>query len=92
MTLSNSYGSTYFRVEEYKRPKFNVEMKPVEGEIKVNEQVSITGFAQAFAGNRLDGANVKYRIHTFYRLPLVILFILVLAPRIISLKKFRMEI
>jgi hypothetical protein len=62
MTLSNSYGSTYFRVEEYKRPKFNVEMKPVEGEIKVNEQVSITGFAQAFAGNRLDGANVKYRI------------------------------
>ncbi|MBK6526221.1 MAG: hypothetical protein IPG07_12120 [Crocinitomicaceae bacterium] len=62
MTLSNSYGSTYFRVEEYKRPKFNVEMKPVEGEIKVNEQVSITGFAQAFAGNRLDGADVKYRI------------------------------
>ncbi|MBI3134915.1 MAG: hypothetical protein HYZ14_09610 [Bacteroidetes bacterium] len=62
MTLSNSYGSTYFRVEEYKRPKFNVEMKPVEGEIMVNEKVTTTGFAQAFAGNRLDGAKVKYRI------------------------------
>lgn len=62
MTLSNSYGSTNFRVEEYKRPKFLVEMNPVEGEIKVNENVSITGFAQAFAGNRIDGAKAKYRI------------------------------
>ena len=62
MTISNSYGSTYLRVEEYKRPKFNVEMKPVEGEILLNEKVTTTGFAQAFAGNRIDGAKVKYRI------------------------------
>ena len=62
MSISNDYGSTSFRVEEYKRPKFSVEMNPVEGEIKVNEKVTTTGFAQAYAGNRLDGAKVKYRI------------------------------
>jgi len=62
MTLSNDYGSTYFRVEEYKRPKFNVEMKPIEGEIMVNDQVTAVGTAQAYAGNKIDGAKVKYRI------------------------------
>ncbi|MBK7127747.1 MAG: hypothetical protein IPH66_00075 [Crocinitomicaceae bacterium] len=62
MTISNSSGSAYFRVEEYKRPKFEVTMNPVEGEVKVNEPVTVTGFAQAYAGNRLDGADVKYRI------------------------------
>ena len=62
MTLSNSYGSTYLRVEEYKRPKFSVEMKPIEGEIQLNEKVIATGNAKAFAGNNIDGAAVKYRI------------------------------
>ena len=62
MSISNSYGATYFNVEEYKRPKFEVTMNPVEGEIMVNDSVTVTGNAQAFAGNKIDGAAVKYRI------------------------------
>lgn len=62
MYIYETHGSTYFRVEEYKRPKFMVEMDPVKGEYKVNDAVKVTGFAQAFAGNRIDGADVKYRI------------------------------
>ncbi len=68
MRIQESYGSRYFRVEEYKRPKFYVEMNPVEGEFKVNDLIKTTGKAQAYAGNRIDGANVKYRVvrSTYY--------------------------
>lgn len=62
MRITAGYGNSYIRVEEYKRPKFNVEMEPVEGEFQVNDSISVSGFAQAFAGNRLDGADVKYRV------------------------------
>ncbi|MCG8574002.1 MAG: MG2 domain-containing protein [Flavobacteriales bacterium] len=62
MCIKNSHGSSCFRVEEYKRPKFMVEMKPLEGEFQLNDQITTTGFAEAFAGNRIDGADVQYRI------------------------------
>jgi hypothetical protein len=60
LQTNNSYA--YFRVEEYKRPKFSVEMDPVEGEFQLNDEISATGFAKAFAGNFIDGAKVKYRV------------------------------
>ncbi len=59
---SNTNGSTTIRVEEYKRPKFNIEMNPVEGEFKVNDTITATGVAQAYAGNKIDGAAVTYRV------------------------------
>lgn len=62
MRITEKDGSTSFRVEEYKRPKFFVEMDPVEGEYNVNDSIEVTGFAEAFAGNKIDGAEVKYRI------------------------------
>ena len=67
MTISNrdgdyTYGSTNFRVEEYKRPKFNIEMKPITDELMVNDKVNVTGIAKAYAGNNIDGAKVKYRV------------------------------
>lgn len=62
MRISNGYGNTYFRVEEYKRPKFSIEMKAIEGEFEVNDSINATGFAEAFAGNKIDGADVKYRV------------------------------
>lgn len=62
MSITNSYGSTSFRVEEYKRPKFNIEMQPIEGEFKVNDSIVAKGIAKAFAGNSIDGATVQYRV------------------------------
>ncbi|UKN00756.1 MG2 domain-containing protein [Paracrocinitomix mangrovi] len=62
MRIQDTYGSKYFRVEEYKRPKFNVTMNPIEGEFQLNDNIEATGFAQAFAGNFIDGAEVKYRV------------------------------
>lgn len=55
-------GNVAFRVEEYKRPKFYVEYEPIKGTYKVNDKIKITGLAKAYAGNNVDGAQVKYRV------------------------------
>ncbi|MFZ1529317.1 MAG: alpha-2-macroglobulin family protein [Ferruginibacter sp.] len=52
----------YFSVEEYKRPKFSVEIKKPEGSYRVNDSITVTGFAKAYAGNNIDGAAVSYRV------------------------------
>jgi hypothetical protein len=55
-------SSVDFSVEEYKRPKFYTEFEKAKGSYRVGDSVSITGFAKAYAGNNVDGANVKYRV------------------------------
>ncbi len=59
---STNNTQNYFRVEEYKRPKFSVEIKQPKGSYRVNDTVKITGTAKAYAGNNIDGAKVKYRV------------------------------
>lgn len=56
------YAYTSFKVEEYKRPKFFVDYEPIKGTYKVNEKITVTGLAKAYAGNTVDGATVKYRV------------------------------
>ncbi len=51
-----------FRVEEYKRPKYYVEYEPLKGTYRVNDSIEVTGIAKAYAGNNIDGAQVKYRV------------------------------
>ena len=51
-----------FYVEEYKRPKFYAEYEPVKETYRVNDSITVTGFAKAYAGNNIDGATVKYRV------------------------------
>jgi hypothetical protein len=55
-------SNVFFRMEEYKRPKFYVEFEPIKGTYKVNDQITVTGTAKAYAGNNIDGANVRYRV------------------------------
>lgn len=62
MTLQCETGQQEFQVEEYKRPKFEVNFKPVTGTYKLGEKVIVTGKAMAFAGNSLSDANVTYRV------------------------------
>lgn len=58
----NFNSSAHFSVEEYKRPKFYVEFEPVKGMYRVNDSITITGFAKAYAGNVVDGAKVKFNV------------------------------
>lgn len=55
-------GNKYFRVEEYKRPKFEAKIEPIEGSFRLGDKVVVKGNAKAFAGNNIDGAKVQYRV------------------------------
>lgn len=62
MHLGDSWGSAWFSVEEYKRPKFEVVADPVKGAYRLNDSVKVKGTAKMFAGSVVDGAEVKYRV------------------------------
>lgn len=60
--IDNKSGSSYFNVEEYKRPKFEVEFMPVKGSYRLNEQVTVPGRAESYTGVPVSGALVSYRV------------------------------
>jgi uncharacterized protein YfaS (alpha-2-macroglobulin family) len=62
MSITDGYSHAYISVEEYKRPKFETEFNPVKGTYKLNDELTVSGFAKAYAGNVIDGAKVKYRV------------------------------
>ncbi|MGZ5211972.1 MAG: MG2 domain-containing protein, partial [Kaistella sp.] len=55
-------GMKYFKVEEYKRPKFEVTIDPVKNEYKYGETIEINGKAMMFSGVPLSNATVNYEI------------------------------
>lgn len=61
-TVDFDNSSISFRVEEYKRPKFEVTFEPVKKAFQVNQNVSVTGLAKAFAGSTISDAKVVYTI------------------------------
>lgn len=64
MHLSSSIGNStkYFRVEEYKRPKFEVTLDTLAEDYQLGDTVTVTGLAKAYAGSVIDGAQVQYRV------------------------------
>lgn len=62
MSIKTESGSRAIQVEEYKRPGFEVVFTPVEGSYKLNENVTVSGNARAFAGNNVSNAEVSYRV------------------------------
>ena len=61
--LQGRYNSHSFRVEEYKRPTFEVKLKQPGAEAKLNDSIHLTGNATAFAGYPISSATVNYRIY-----------------------------
>jgi TonB-dependent SusC/RagA subfamily outer membrane receptor len=62
-------NSTTFSVEEYKRPKFETEFKPVTESFKINDSIKINGFAKAFSGANITEAKVVYSVHRKVQYP-----------------------
>ncbi len=62
MHITDGHGNVYISVEDYKRPKFETDFNPAKGSYKLNDEVAVSGFAKAYAGNVIDGAKVKYRV------------------------------
>ncbi len=55
-------GSAHLRVEEYKRPKFQVELAAPQEAPRLHGEVVVTGKAMAYTGAALGGAKVKWRV------------------------------
>ncbi len=62
-------GNTWIRVEEYKRPKFQVELSPPTEAARLNQEISVPGKALAYTGAAVGQAQVKYRVVREVRLP-----------------------
>ncbi|WP_369047931.1 alpha-2-macroglobulin [Tenacibaculum sp. UWU-22] len=56
-------------VEEYKRPKFETEFNPITNTYKLNDTITVTGFAKAFSGSTITNAKVVYRVHRKVKFP-----------------------
>ena len=49
-------------VEEYKRPKFFVDVAKPTGTFRLNDTISLIGTATSYAGNSINAAVVNYRV------------------------------
>ena len=56
------YGQKYFKVEEYKRPTFEIIPDTFRSAYKLNQEVKAGGKVVNYAGNALDGAMVRYKV------------------------------
>jgi uncharacterized protein YfaS (alpha-2-macroglobulin family) len=62
-------SSTSISVEEYKRPKFQVELKAPAEAAKLGAPVQLTGKGTAYTGAAIGGAKVKWRVERGVQCP-----------------------
>ncbi len=60
--LNAKQGSTTIRVEEYKRPTFEVNFEQPKEQYKLNQEVTVRGDVKAYAGFGLDDVEYSYRV------------------------------
>ncbi len=61
-TEGGAEGYKSFKVEEYKRPNFEVTFDPIKDEYKYGENIQLKGKAQMYSGVALSNVVVKYSI------------------------------
>jgi hypothetical protein len=63
LQVSNAYiGGQNFRVEEYKKPEFEVTVEPGKSHVRLGEKVSAIVKAKYYFGAPVTDATVKYRV------------------------------
>lgn len=62
VTIRTPYGSISIRVEEYKRPSFEIEYDDIAARAKETDPYAVTGNVHTYSGLPVEGADVKYRI------------------------------
>ena len=60
--LTSGHGSSTIRVEEYKRPTFEVNFERPKEQYKLNQEVTVHGDVKAYAGFGLDDVEYSYRV------------------------------
>ena len=61
-TIQVNGQSTHVRVEEYKRPTFEVEIPQVKEHYEAGDTVTVKATARSYAGVPVQGAQVKYKV------------------------------
>ena len=69
MTIFNDFGHKSVRIEEYKRPKFEVVFNHVKGSFKLGQEVTLSGKAASYSGNSIPDGKVTYRVVRNARFP-----------------------
>ena len=62
LLAAGKMGAAGVSVEEYKRPKFFVELKPPAAPAALGGKVTVTGKAEAYTGAAVDGAKVVVKV------------------------------
>ena len=60
--IKTDKSQSNFRVEEYKRPTFNVEFSPYSEAYHFGDSINVEGMAQMFSGAPVQGARVEYKV------------------------------
>lgn len=61
-SIGSKNNRHHFRVEEYKRPQFEVAIEKPTETYRLNDVIEIEGNAMAYAGYPIDGATVQYHV------------------------------
>ncbi|HRY32679.1 MAG TPA: alpha-2-macroglobulin family protein [Bacteroidales bacterium] len=69
MRLSNENGHLGIQVEEYKRPRFEVNIDPPAQSYVLGETLTVSGQAMSYAGSPLTAASLEYRVIRKARFP-----------------------
>jgi hypothetical protein len=63
-------GATAVRVEEYKRPKFQVKLAAPDKSVPLGGEASLTGKAETYTGLAVADATVRWRVERTVRFPI----------------------
>lgn len=66
-TLSTEKGTTTIRVEEYKRPTFDITFDKLTGSYSLGDKVEVKGSVKTFSGVSLQDLPVNYTVTRFLR-------------------------
>ncbi len=65
-TLQTESGRTIIRVEEYKRPTFDINFDKLAGSYRLGDRVQLKGRAQTFSGVPMQDLSVQYVVYRSY--------------------------
>ena len=68
-SLQTDLGAISFRVDEYKRPTFEISFQDSSTNMILGKEARITGIAKTFSGSNLVGAKVKYTVSRMVSFP-----------------------
>ena len=55
-------GSESFKVEEYKRPTFEINIDEIAGEVRFGDTITVTGNTKSYSGVPVSDANVNFNV------------------------------